>query len=66
MPWSFCSFKSFIYISAANDYVSFDWIGTNEKIQLKEWFIYPKTTIKFWTSWVLEFSGAFFAKFWDL
>jgi hypothetical protein len=26
---------NFIHVFAANDFLSFDWIGTNEKIQLK-------------------------------
>jgi hypothetical protein len=26
-------------------------------------FIYQKSNDKFWTNWVLEFSGIFFAKF---
>jgi hypothetical protein len=53
---------NFIYVSAAYDYVSFDWIGINEEIQLKVIYLSEKLTTNVWTIWVLKFSGIFFAK----
>jgi hypothetical protein len=56
---------NFIHVSAANDYLPFDWIGTNEKMELKV-IHWSETTTKFCKIWVWEFSGIFFAKIWDL
>jgi hypothetical protein len=50
---------NFIHVSTANDYVSFDWIGTNEKIQLKEWFIYQKNSDNFFGQIKSEISVEF-------
>jgi hypothetical protein len=56
---------NFIHVSAANDYLPFNWIGTNKKNQLKLIYL-SENNSKILEKWVWEFSGIFFAKIWDL
>jgi hypothetical protein len=63
ISWSLCGLRIFMFPLQMIIYLLIELEPTGKFNYKSDLFIYQKSNDKFWTNWVLEFSGIFFAKF---